>query len=99
MDALRIIWKKRAIQRVDEIATWYEKNMGFTAATHFVQGIEETVHTLAHSPQIGSIDERRSTTNIKYYSFVAHPKYRIVYYFNSKNIYIVTIHRTLMKQG
>ncbi|MBO7569635.1 MAG: type II toxin-antitoxin system RelE/ParE family toxin [Bacteroidaceae bacterium] len=84
---------------MDEIADWYEGYMGGTAARHFLQGISETVQTLSHSPQIGRLDERRSTEAVKFYSFVAHPKYKIVYYFNSRSIYIVTIHRTLMKNG
>lgn len=99
MKPLRIVWKKQALHRVDEIADWYEGYMGGTAACHFLQGISETVQTLSYSPQIGRLDERRSTEAVKFYSFVAHPKYKIVYYFNTRSIYIVTIHRTLMKNG
>lgn len=99
MKPLRIVWKKQALQRVGEIADWYEDYMGGIAARHFLQGISETVQTLSHSPQIGRLDERRSTEAVKFYSFVAHPKYKIVYYYNTRSIYIVTIHRTLMKNG
>lgn len=99
MKPLRIVWKKQALHRVDEIADWYEGYMGGTAARHFLQGISETVQTLSYSPQIGRLDGRRSTEAVKFYSFVAHPKYKIVYYFNTRSIYIVTIHRTLMKNG
>lgn len=99
MKPLRIVWKKQALRRVNEIADWYEGYMGRTAARHFLQGISETVQTLSGSPDIGRLDERRSTTKVRFYSFVAHPKYKVVYYFNSRSIYIVTIHRTLMKNG
>lgn len=99
MKPLKIVWKKQALQRVDEIATWYEGYMGETAMRHFLQGISSTVQTLAYSPCMGRLDERRSTARTKLYSFVAHPKYKIVYYFNTRSIYIVTIHRTLMKNG
>ena len=99
MKPLRIVWKKQALQRVDEIADWYEGYMGGTPARHFLQGISETVRTLSGSPYIGRLDERRSTTKVRLYSFVAHPKYKIVYYFNTRSIYIVTVHRTLMKNG
>lgn len=99
MRPLRIIWKRQALKRVDEIARWYADNMGGTAARHFLQGISETVQTLSGSPDIGKLDERRSTTKVKFYSFVTHPKYKIVYYFNSRSIYIVTLHRTLMNNG
>ncbi|MBO4565527.1 MAG: type II toxin-antitoxin system RelE/ParE family toxin [Bacteroidaceae bacterium] len=96
---LRIIWKRQALHRVDEIASWYENNMGRTAMHSFLQGVANTVSTLSHSPQIGILDERRSTPRRKLYSFVTHPKYKIIYYFTSKTIYIVTIHRTMMKNG
>ena len=86
MKPLRIVWKKQALQRVDEIADWYEGYMGGTAARHFLQGISETVRTLSGSPYIGRLDERRSTTKVRLYSFVAHPKYKIVYYFNTRFI-------------
>lgn len=99
MMPLRIVWKKLALQRVDEIATWYGAHMGETAMRHFLQGVSKTVQTLAQKPDIGRFDERRSTSQITFYSFVAHPKYKIVYYFNTRTIYIVTIHRTLMKNG
>lgn len=99
MKPLRIVWKRQALQRVDEIAQWYADNMGGTAARNFLQGILETVQTLSGSPNIGRFDDRRSTEKVKFYSFVAHPKYKIVYYFDTRSIYIVTIHRTLMKNG
>ena len=99
MEQLKIIWKRRALLRVSEISTWYFDTLGITAARHFLQGIDETINLLSKNPQMGVIDKRRSTSTINYYSFVAHPKYKIVYHFNSRTIYIVTIHRTLMKNG
>lgn len=96
---LKIIWKRQALRRVSEIATWYEQNMGTTAMRKFLQGISSTVELLANQPNIGIADLQRSTQDIKYYSFVAHPKYKIVYYFNSQTLYVVTIHRTMMKKG
>ena len=96
---LKIIWKRQALTRINDIASWYENNMGRTAMHSFLQGVVDTVTTLSHSPNIGKLDDRRSTPNRKLYSFVTHPKYRIIYYFTSKTIYIVTIHRTLMKNG
>jgi plasmid stabilization system protein ParE len=47
MEALRIIWKKQALRRVEEIAQWYEDNMGYTAERHFLEGIADVVHTLS----------------------------------------------------
>lgn len=35
----------------------------------------------------------------KYYSFLSHPKYRIVYRFTKTNLYIVAIRATMMKRN
>lgn len=99
MDALKIIWKKRALSRVETIAQWYEENMGYTAERHFLQGIQEVVDTLSQMPTMGKPYSGKTSRRIKYYSFVAHPKYIIIYYFTSKSIYIVTIFRVLKKKG
>ena len=53
MKPLKIVWKKQALQREDEIATWYEGYMSETAMRHFLQGISSTVQTLAYSPCMG----------------------------------------------
>ncbi len=50
-------------------------------------------------PTVGRLDERRSTPKTKYYSFLSHPKYRIIYRFTKTRLYIVAIHATMMKQG
>lgn len=55
--------------------------MGVKVALLYLDGIADTLNTLAHSPQIGTLDERRSTDQTKYYSFLSHPKYRIIYRF------------------
>jgi len=61
MDKLRIAWNRRALNHFDRIAEWYAFNMGKQAAAKFAKGVQNTLHTLAHSPQIGFVDEFRST--------------------------------------
>jgi len=58
---LRIAWNRRALNHFDRIAEWYAFNMGKQAAAKFAKGVQNTLHTLAHSPQIGFVDEFRST--------------------------------------
>jgi plasmid stabilization system protein ParE len=97
MGALQIKWGKRAQIRFDDIAAWYTRNLGQKAALNFASGIYDTLETLSHSPKIGIIDQRHSTVKIKYYTFLSHPKYRIIYRFTKTTLYVVTIHATLMK--
>lgn len=57
----------------------------------FYKSTIETVERLAAMPSIGVLDERRSTAKTKYYSFPSHPRYRIVYRYDEKNIYVIGI--------
>lgn len=69
----------------------------------YLQGLKNRLimflNTLTHSPGIGTLDERRSTAKTKYYSFLSHPKYRIIYRFTKTTLYIVAIHATMMKHN
>lgn len=39
------------------------------------------------------------TKAAKHYSFLSHPKYRIIYRFTKTNLYIVAIRATMMKRN
>ncbi|MBQ8736797.1 MAG: type II toxin-antitoxin system RelE/ParE family toxin [Bacteroidaceae bacterium] len=97
MDKLKVVWNRRALRCFDRIAEWYSINMGKQAASKFAKGIQNTLHTLSYSPQIGLVDESRSTKKTTYYSFLSHPKYRIVYRYTPDKLVVVTIHSNLMK--
>lgn len=71
--------------------------MGNTAAMNYFNGVMDAVDTLAQMPTIGRVDTRFSKGNIVYYSFLVHPKYRIVYRFTQRTLYIVAIRATMMK--
>ena len=99
MGTLKVKWQKRALADFKEIADWYAFNMGYTAEMHFAKDIYGAVKTLSHSPPIGIFDERRSTSKTKYYSFLSHPKYRIIYRFTKTALYIVAIRATMMRRS
>lgn len=99
MGTLKIKWQKKAQANFKEIAAWYAYNMGYTAEMHFAKDTYDTIKTLSHFPQIGTLDERRSTSKTKYYSFLSHPKSRIFYRFTKTTLYVVTIHSTQMKRS
>ncbi len=97
MVELRVVWNHRALKHFDSIAEWYAFNMGKQAAAKFAKGIQNTLHTLAHSPQIGIVDDSWSTEKTTYYSYLSHPKYRIIYRYTYDKLVVVAIHSNLMK--
>ncbi|WP_276865079.1 type II toxin-antitoxin system RelE/ParE family toxin [Mediterranea massiliensis] len=97
MGRWRVIWNKRAQERFEQIASWYTLNMGPQSAKEFAKDVYDVLNTLSHSPLIGTVDQRRSTENRKYYSFLVHPKYRVIYRLTSTTLYVITFRSTVMK--
>lgn len=98
MEALKIKAYKTFVRQHDEIAEWYATQLGQKAMQKYLDDLESTIHRLTLFPQMGIIDERRSTSKRKYYSFLLHPHYRIIYRFTKKTLYLVAFQATRMKQ-
>lgn len=92
-----IKWKTRASRKNLDLLRWYRANMGEKAAMNYFNGIMDAVETLAQMPAIGRVDTKFSKGKTIYYSFVVHPKYRIVYRYTQRTLYIVAIRATMMK--
>jgi plasmid stabilization system protein ParE len=97
MGTLNIVWRKTAMKQLRASTAWYEKKLGIVAASKFLRDTHHTVNLLSSYPQMGRIDEKRSTSKTTYYSFLSHPKYRIVYRFTETTLYIVALRATAMK--
>ena len=97
MDTLKIKWHKRAQVYFDSINTWYLHNLGKQAASHFSKDVLKTTELLSHFPMMGTVDAFYSKGKRIYYSFLLHPKYRIVYRFTRTTLYIVALRATAMK--
>lgn len=95
---MRIVWNKRAYERFLQVSAWYAGNMGQQAALKFERDTLATVELLSRQPGIGMLDERRSSGEIKYYSFLSHPLYRIVYHYTDDTLYVVALRATRMKE-
>lgn len=94
----RIIkWSKRSITSRDKIAEWYLHEMGQHAVTKFLKDLYSTAESIADMPTIGIYDEVCSTEKRKYYSVMIHPKYRLIYRYTSRTIYITGIRSNLRK--
>lgn len=87
--ALKIVWTKRALARTTEVANWYVTKMGTNAAHKFVTDLEKTISCLSNSPTIGRKENISKEYN--YYSFLIHPKYRVIYRFDSENLFIIAL--------
>ena len=77
----------------------YEEERGQQFALKIYSDLLDTIDTLAQKPTIGTLDEQRPTSKTKYYRFLSHPKYRIVYRFTKTTLYIVTIRATMTKRN
>ena len=93
----RIIWLNTALRDNVRIACWYRDRLGNKAFEHYNKGVFDAVRTLAQMPTIGREDKRFSKGKTIYYSFLVHPKYRIVYRFTQRTLYVVAIRATMMK--
>lgn len=96
MGICKIVWSVKATDRYLQILQWYQDERGNAFALNFFKGIQDTIQTLAQMPTIGTLDKRLSSSRMKYYTFLSHPKYRIIYRFTKTTLYIVTIHATMM---
>lgn len=97
MGVRKIEWGRRAFSQFIQIVNWYEQTCGMIFSDKFYKGIHDTLDIIAQTPTIGIIDERRSSGKHVYRSFLAHPKYRIIYRYDDNNIYVTAIHCNLRK--
>ena len=97
MGLRKIIWNRRAVNNFTSVFVWYREKCGESFAQRFFEGIIDTVVLLSRMPSIGMIDNQYTHSKTIYYSFLSHPKYRIVYRFTDTVIYIVDIRATQRK--
>lgn len=95
MESLKIVVLNRALNAIQNTYDWYRINLSISAANHFREGIYNTIETLSKMPSIGRKDDSYKGKQ-EYYSFLSHPKYRIVYRYTDTTLYIVAIRATMM---
>lgn len=95
MAPLNLVIRKRAFYSINRVAEWYLKEMGHLAAQHFVNDVYNAMSMLTDFPLLGTADEIYSTGKTKYYSFLFHSKYRIIYRFTDESLYVVAIRATM----
>lgn len=84
-------WKRKALAKYKSITLWYKKKMGVSAATKFMQGIDDVVILLAQNPNMGKEEPELKACKKPYRSFVEHRNHKIIYYVEKDTIYIADI--------
>lgn len=97
MGLLRVVWAVSAKEQRISIYQWYRENLGKMAARKFNDGVKCAIQTLAAMPTIGIVEEYRSVKDISLRSFLIHPKYRIIYRFTQRTLYVIAIRATMMQ--
>ena len=88
---------KAGVTSVRADSEWYASNRSEVAAQKFAESVYDTLDRLSNQPTIGLVDEKRSTSKTKYYSFPIHPKYRVTYRFMNEYLFVVAIRAMQMK--
>ena len=91
----RVVWGKIALQAYYKQAFWYKTNKGVQFAQSFVRNIHETINQIAAMPTIGRPEPSRNRKI--YHSFPAHPKCRIYYWYDEKEIHITGLLFSMME--
>lgn len=86
-----IKWSIRSLKNADKIAEWYISEMGTQAAVKFLKDLYSTAENVVEMPTIGILDEVCSSAKRRYYSVPIHPRYRLIYRYTSRTVYIVGI--------
>ncbi len=94
METLKIVIHKRAQRTISSVTDWYWGNLGVKAAEKFVRDVDATLNRLSMFPEIGTEYDFPSSSNRKYYSFLIHPRYRVVYSYTASTLYVVAIRAT-----
>lgn len=64
MEHRTLKWYTRALKRIDEIALWYEKNVGEKASENFINDTLKTVNALSLMPTIGKFEKQQGNITL-----------------------------------
>ncbi len=94
MAALKVVVQKRALLSIEQVADWYASHLSEVAAMRFKNDVYNVIETLSKMPSIGVIDISIKSA-LPYYSFLVHPKYRLIYRYTKTTLYVVAIRANL----
>lgn len=86
MERLSVKTDARVFRKLNNATLWYLANRDNSFVETMLKNYREAVMALSYTPTIGRVERRTSTR--EYRSFVVHRKCIVVYWFNSKTLYI-----------
>lgn len=91
---LKLIWHKKALNSINKLSVWYiAHNYGNQYVVTMQRNIIHTIDSLHSFPTSGILHKRKA--NKEYRSLLAHPKCRIYYWFDDKELHIIDVKYTL----
>ncbi|NDV58772.1 type II toxin-antitoxin system RelE/ParE family toxin [Bacteroides sp. 519] len=88
---MEIVWTNEAEFQLQTIIDYYLEVASTQVVEKLVAKITNAVTRLSSFPHIGHIEHYLEGLPFKYYSFVAHPNYKIIYRIQNTTIYITGI--------
>lgn len=88
--AKRIVWNKRALEKLDEIVDYLEENFSEKTASDFVKKVFDRLDVLSRYPEIGRKSKKKK--NIKFHKIDKHKD--LYYRIDGKNLIVVYIFDT-----
>lgn len=87
---MEIIWTKRAVIHLEDIHKFYEEK-SLAVANSLYNDLIDSVEPLKDSPQMAQREEALKHLKKEYRSLVVKKTFKIVYYTNKDNVYIVAV--------
>ena len=85
MEKRKVVWHTPAYVSFSKTANWYYVNCGTSFAKTYIEDVDSCLDTLAQIPTIGKV--KRIIGKKHYAEYVTHPKTKIRYWFNDKEIH------------
>ena len=89
MEQLKLYWSKLALKTFQNQCVWYENNASHQYTKTFSINIQKAVQQILSMPSMGRLE--KITEKRIYRSILSHPKSRIHYWYDSKQLHIVGI--------
>ncbi len=89
MERLGVKTEARVFRKLNNATLWYLENRDSSFVETMLKNYQEAVTTLSYFPTVGRTV--RKTTTREYRAYVAHKKCILVYWYNSKTLYITDL--------
>lgn len=87
---VKVIWLPLAIERLEEIHTYY-KEKSKQVANQIKKDIKSATISLKEFPQMGTLEPTLSELSIDFRYLVVRGNYKIIYFIEDENVNIATI--------